>query len=347
MLILITILAVIFVFGLIIFIHEAGHFLAARLVGVGVYEFSMGFGPKLGGFKRRETEYNLRLVPLGGYVRLVGMDPEDQERDAPYSFARHSVWSRMLVILAGPLMNFVLAVVLLTAVFWWQGIPVATTRIAEVLPHYPAAVVGFEPGDRIVAIDGQPVNSWQEISRLIGQQTPKERTITVERAGKTLNLVVLPQPDESGKYKIGIVPEVVQRHLGLIGSIRQGMVTTGNMFHLILAFLRHLLLHQAPADVGGPVRIAVETGKVAQMGFSPLLQFTAFLSINVGFFNLLPFPALDGGRFLFLLWEVFTRRPLDPKKENLVHLVGFMLLLFLIVAITYRDLLQLVGGIGK
>ncbi|ACX51735.1 membrane-associated zinc metalloprotease [Ammonifex degensii KC4] len=345
--IVLTILAVIFVFGLIIFIHEAGHFLAARLVGVGVYEFSLGFGPRLGGFKRHKTEYNLRLVPLGGYVRLVGMDPEDKEREAPYSFARKPVWSRMLVILAGPFMNFFLAVLMLAIVFFWQGIPVATTRIAEVLPHYPAAAAGFKPGDRIVAIDGQPVNSWKEIAKIIGSGPSQERTITVERDGKFINLVVSPQPDETGKNKIGIVPVVVTEHPGLLGSLKQGVVATANMIKLIFLFLGHLLLHQAPADIGGPVRIAVETGKVAQMGLSPLLQFTAFLSINVGFFNLLPIPALDGARFLFLLWEGVTRRPLDPKKENLVHLVGFALLLFLIVVITYRDLLHLTGGMGK
>lgn len=340
----VTILAGIVVFGVLIFFHEAGHFLAARLVGIGVREFSVGFGPRLWGFRRGCTAYNLRAIPYGGYVRLVGLDPRDEERDQPYSFARRPVWQRLLVMVAGPGMNFVLAVLALAFVFIVQGLPVATTQVATVLPGYPAAAAGIAPGDKIVAINGQPVARWEEVLYAVGTKPHQEKVLTVERRGQRLTVRVKPRI-EGGRGKIGLSPVVVQQRLSLPAALWQGVAYTYRITAVIADFLGKMLVGQAPADVGGPVRVMVEIGKAAHFGLLPLIQLTAFLSINLGFFNLLPIPALDGARVAFLLWEGVTRRPIDPEKENIVHLVGFAFLILLMVLVTYRDFVQLSNGL--
>ncbi|RPF49691.1 regulator of sigma E protease [Thermodesulfitimonas autotrophica] len=340
-----TVIAGIVVFGILIFFHEAGHYLAARLVGIGVHEFSLGFGPRLWGFKKGRTAYNLRAIPYGGYVRLVGLDPRDEERDRPYSFARKPVLHRLIVMVAGPGMNFVLAVVALALVFFIQGVPVATTRVGEVLPGYPAAAAGIERGDRIVAIDGRTVHQWEEVLRAIGTEPHRAKVLTVERGGKTITVRVTPRIDESGKGKIGLSPVVVQKRLSLLSALRVGTEYTCRITVLIADFLGKMVVGRAPADVGGPVRVMVEIGKAAHFGVFPLIQLMAFLSINLGFFNLLPVPALDGARVAFLLWEGVTRRPVDPEKESIVHLVGFAFLILLMVLVTYRDFIQLSNGL--
>ncbi|RJX16647.1 MAG: RIP metalloprotease RseP [Ammonifex sp.] len=340
-----TAIAAIVVFGILIFIHEAGHFFVARLVGVGVHEFSLGFGPRLWGFAKGKTAYTLRAVPLGGFVRLVGMDPQDEEKDQPYSFARKSVWQRMAVILAGPVMNFVLAIFVLAFVFIFQGLPTATTTVNQVIPGYPAATAGIKVGDRIVAIDGEPVRDWSDILWSVGEQKAGDtRILTVERDGRRLTFEVTPVQEE-GKRKIGLLPVIVQERVGLGKALAGGVEYTGHIIKLIVVFLGKIFTREAPADFGGPVRVVVEIGNAAKLGLFSLFQLTAFLSINLGFFNLLPIPALDGARIGFLLWEGVTRAPVDPEKENIVHLVGFTLLILLMVAVTYHDIIQLSGGI--
>jgi regulator of sigma E protease len=340
-----TAIAAIIVFGILIFIHEAGHYLVARLVGVGVHEFSLGFGPRLWGVSKGRTAYNLRAVPLGGFVRLVGMDPQDEEKDQPYSFARKSVAQRMAVILAGPMMNFVLAVIVLAIVFMFQGLPTATTTVNQVLPGYPAAAAGIKVGDRITAIDGEPVRDWTDILWAVGDPKADDtRVLTVERDGRRLTIEVTPVTEE-GKRKIGLLPLIVQEPVGVGKALAGGVEYTGQIVKLIVVFLGKIFTREAPADFGGPVRIVAEIGNAAKLGLFSLLQLTAFLSINLGFFNLLPIPALDGARIGFLLWEGVTRSPIDPEKENIVHLVGFTLLILLMVAITYHDIIQMSGGV--
>lgn len=339
---LVAIVAGVVVFGLLIFVHEFGHYLVARLVGIGVHEFSLGFGPRIGRVVKGKTEYNLRAFPLGGFVRLVGMDPKDEERNQPYSFARKPVLHRLAVILAGPLMNFALAAVALAVLIFFQVVPPpATTRVGEVLPGYPAAVAGIREGDRIVAIDGRRVTNWREILHHIRSRSEQEKVLTVERDSRRFTVTVLPRKDEDGNTRIGLRPERV----GPFGSLVGGGLYTYEITKLIILFLGKVFVREVPADVGGPVRIAVEIGRAAEFGLFPLINLTAFLSINLGLFNLFPIPALDGGRIGFLLWEGVTRRPVDPEKENLVHFLGFAVLIFLVLVITYRDIIQLAFGV--
>lgn len=338
-----TFIASVFVFGMLIFFHELGHFMVAKLVGIKVHEFSLGFGPKLFGIPRGETSYNLRALPLGGFVRMAGMDPneEEDEKDAERGFNKKTIGQRIAVIFAGPLMNFLLAVILLALIFAFQGMPVATTGIEDVLSGYPAEKAGIIAGDKIVAINGQRVENWEELVGLINQRPEENIKVTVARDETERIFEIKTIKDENGLGKIGIVPAKGFRQTGIFQSLVLGVEWTGKVTFMILDFISKMIFGQAPADLGGPVRVVTEIGKAAQIGFFFLLQLAAFLSINLGLFNLFPIPALDGSRILFLAWEKVRGRPVDPVKENFIHLVGFGLLLLLMVVITYNDILQI------
>ncbi|MDI6709157.1 MAG: RIP metalloprotease RseP [Bacillota bacterium] len=339
-----TFVAAVFVFGLLIFIHELGHFLVAKRSGILVHEFALGFGPKLAGIKRGDTLYSIRAFPLGGFVRMAGMDPnEDEAKIGPgRSFKEKPVWKRMAVIFAGPLMNLVLAAVLLAVVFLFQGLPMATTTVGEVLPDRPALAAGVRPGDRIVAVDGAPVRTWAETSTRISEGTGREIALTVERGGERLVLRVKPM-EVDGRAVIGIRPMVEPRPVGVVTALGEGVRYTWWFITLIFGFIGQMFFHQAPAELAGPVRIVAEIGDVAnRFGFLALLQLAAFLSVNLGLFNLFPIPALDGSRLMFLAWEGISGRPVNPEKEGFIHLIGFGLLLVLMVVVTYNDIMQLI-----
>jgi regulator of sigma E protease len=345
-----AITASIFVFGLMIIFHELGHFILAKAAGIKVHEFSVGFGPKLFGLPRGETAYNLRLFPLGGFVRMAGMDPgEKVELEETGSFSKKPIWQRMLVIAAGSLMNFLLAILILALIFMTQGLPVLTpegiprltTVIDKLVPGGPAEKAGLLPGDKVIAINGQETNDWLKMTEIINARPEQQITLTVSRAGQRREIQVVPLRDEQGRGKIGIYPVQETKRLNLFSALATGTKYTIQVIALIVNFLSQMIFGQAPADLGGPVRIVWEINQAAAMGIFNLLQLTAFLSINLGLLNLFPIPALDGSRLLFLTVEWFRGRPVDPAKENFIHLVGFGLLLLLIVVITYNDVLQL------
>lgn len=336
-----TFLASVIIFGVLIVVHELGHFLAAKATGVLVYEFSLGFGPRLGGLRRGDTAYNVRLLPLGGFVRLAGMEPCEEGVPPERSFRHKPLRVRMAIIFAGPLMNFLLAVVVLAAVFLVQGLPTPTTRVLEVLPGEPAAEAGLQKGDRIVALDGREVASWDALVKEINARPGETVTLTVMRNGAPREIRVVPKADQAGRGRIGVVPVAEMRPVGLGAALTAGAEYTLRLTALIVDFLGKMITQQAPVDVGGPVRVVAEIGKVAHLGVIPLMRLAAFLSINLGLFNLLPIPALDGSRLLFLTWEGLSGRPVRPERENLIHLVGFALLLMLMVVITYNDILRL------
>lgn len=340
-----TFIASVVVFGILIFIHELGHFLVAKQVGIMVHEFSLGFGPKVLGLHRGETVYNLRLLPLGGFVRMAGMDPnEEADKGIPFdrTFNHKSAMQRAAVIIAGPLMNFVLAVFVFAFIFMIQGMPYATTEVGEVIKGYPAEKAGLQIGDKIVSINKQPVEEWNQLVTETNKYPGKPLDLTVQRGSQTLHLSVTTIKDESGQYKIGIKPtNPVVKKLNPLSALVAGASFTVQISGLILTFIGQMFTQQAPADLGGPVRVVSEIGKAAEFGVFSVMQLAAFLSINLGLFNLLPIPALDGSRVLFLLWEKITGRPVEPSKESFIHLVGFGLLLLLMVVITYNDIVSL------
>ncbi|ABO50487.1 site-2 protease, Metallo peptidase, MEROPS family M50B [Desulforamulus reducens MI-1] len=343
-----TFIASVAVFGLLIFFHELGHFLVAKKVGIMVHEFSLGFGPKVFGFNRGETRYNLRLLPLGGFVRMAGMDPnEEDDQGIPLdrTFNFKTALQRASVIIAGPLMNFVLAVVLFAVIFTLQGMPYATTEVGEVIKGFPAEKAGLKVGDRIVAVNDNSVEDWNQLVAETNKHPGESLNLTIQRGKEQVKLTLTTVKDVSGQYKIGIKPtQPLMKKLNPLAALAAGTSFTIQVSGLILSFIGQMFTQQAPVDLAGPVGVVNEIGKAAEFGIFQVMQLAAFLSINLGLFNLLPIPALDGSRVLFLLWEKITGRPVEPSKESFIHLIGFGLLLLLMVVITYNDIVNLMFG---
>ncbi len=339
-----TFLASVIVFGLLIFFHELGHFMVAKLVGIKVQEFSLGFGPKLLSLPRGETTYSLRAFPLGGFVRMAGMDPdEEKDADEERGFNRKTVGQRISVIIAGPVMNFVLAIMLLAVIFMFYGMPdMPTNRVQELLPGRPAEAAGIRPGDVIVEIDGKKVDTWEQLSKTVAASPERQLNMVVERGGDSLTFKVTPYRDDRGLGKIGIQP--APKKAGPLEALVSGGKYTAMLTYKILEYLGRGITRQVPLELGGPVRIVATINEAVQSTswFINLMSLSAFLSISLGLFNLFPIPALDGSRIMFLLLEKIRGRPVEPRRENFIHMVGFGLLILLIVVITYNDILHLI-----
>jgi len=330
-----TLIAAIFVFGLLILAHELGHYFVARLTGIRVLELAVGFGPKLVGWSRAGIDYSLRAVPLGGFCRLMGEDPE--EAKDPDSFPQKPITSRMAVLLAGSVMNLALALLVFFLIFFFfVGTPVNTSEIGHIVEDSPAEEVGLQVGDRITGIDNEPVETFNDVVTVVSARSGEEFPLTVERNGEEISfMVTAEQEPETGRGIIGI-GQALDRY-NLLPSIQQSF----RQYGMIMAAFYYTLSGQAPLDVAGPVGIVHVIGEVAQTGFVNLLMLTALISINLGIINLLPIPALDGGRILFLIIEAVRGRPIEPEKEGFIHFLGFAFLITLILFITYQDVLRL------
>lgn len=328
---LLKVVTFILVFCMLVFVHEFGHFIVAKRNDVLVHEFSIGMGPLIYGFKRGETFYALRAIPLGGYVKLEG---EDLKSDHPRSLAKKKPWQKLLVLVAGATMNFLLAIVLLAGVYMYMGIP--TTTLADVQTGKPAYVAGLQKGDKIVSVAGKSMKSWNDISNAISQ-TKGKLSMTFERQGQQKNAELTPELDAPNKrYIVGIVPVYEKSPLH---ATTYAIDRVGYFSKSILVFLGELPFKGAKAgDVAGPVGVFKIVGQAAQSGVVSVLFLTAILSINLGIFNLLPFPALDGGRIVFVLVEWVRGKPIDQEKEGLVHFVGFVILIGLMVLLVFNDL---------
>lgn len=324
--------------GILVLAHELGHFLVAKQVGIKIHEFSIGFGTKLFGVKRDETDYNIRLLPLGGYVKMAGMEPEDS--DDEHGFNRKTVGQRLAVIAMGPLMNFFLAFVFFALMYMVIGVPASmshTTIIGDTVVGYPADSAGLKPGDKLIMIDGKSVNDWNQVVNLINAKPGKSIAIEYQRNQKHFATKITPKK-ENGKGFIGISPQIEMRKIGFLESIKQGIIETYQMTVLIIVSLVQMIVGKIAPDLVGPVGITQIVGHAAQMGLGYVLRIAAVLSVNLGLINLLPLPALDGGRIFFLLIEGIRRKPINPEKENFIHFVGFALLIILAVVITFKDL---------
>lgn len=333
-----TIIASIIIFGLLIFVHELGHYLAAKRAGIKVLEFALGFGKELIAWEKGETRYTLRLFPLGGFCRLLGEDPDERGQDG--NFQDKSIPSRFAVIAAGPLMNFGLAILLFTLMyFFFLGVPQQhTTRIGEVIPGSRAEQAGLQSGDRILSVDGAAVQDWQEVVLRINANPEQEIVLHVNRHDREHFISVTPV-DQQGKGLIGITPEY--KKFLLIPSIVWGFNYTWFFIKLIFVSFYQMITGAIPADVAGPVGIVAVVGEVMQTGLRNLFSLAAIISINLGIINLLPIPALDGSRLLFLTLEGIRGRPIDPHKEGFIHFVGFAVLIMLMVFISFQDIFRL------
>lgn len=330
-----TIITSILVFGLLILVHELGHYFVARLTGIKVLELAIGFGPKLYSWRKNETDYSVRVFPLGGFCRMLGENPEEaSEAD---SFSQKPILSRAAVLFAGAAMNLFLAITVFFIVFFFIiGIPdTDSARIGYVIEGSPAEAIGIQTGDTIAAIDGVSVDKWEEVLTIISAKPNTNIMLIIEREGifKELSVVSETAPD-STRGMIGIGP-VIQKYK-LLPSLQASL----QRFGVVIASVSQVVTGQAPLDIAGPVGIIFVIGEVAQTGFVNLMMLTALISISLGIVNLLPIPALDGGRLFLLLVEALRGRRIDPEKEGIIHFIGFALLILSILYVTYQDLLR-------
>ena len=337
-----TIVATVFVFGLLVFVHELGHFIVAKATGMRVSEFAIGFGPKLLWKKHGETEYSLRAIPLGGFNKIDGMDPEEEQDER--SFCSKPIWARAAVIAAGSVMNFILPVILFSIVFLSNGIETVSDLpvIGALIPDKPAVQSGLMVGDRLLSINGSPVETWRQAVDKI-RLSKDSIVLEIQTKDQLVRKVTMfPEIDsKSGRPVIGIVPVIDRQYPGFFEAIGMSVKQTYIIAGRMLAGLGQIFTGQAEADIAGPIGVAQMAGQMAQLGLTPLLQFAAFLSVNLGLINLFPVPVLDGGHIVTLLVEAIRRKPLNPTQMRYTQMIGMALLILLMLLATFKDLTRL------
>lgn len=333
-----TALSVIFVFALLIASHEIGHFVVAKLSGVKVLEFALGMGPKLFGFQYGETKYSLRLLPIGGYVKMLG---EEEDSNDPRAVCNINPWKRILISLAGAFMNFVLAIVLFTIVIYNLGTPSKEAIVGEVLKDKPAAMAGVMVNDKILAVDDTKINTWGEFTSILQEVKDKPFKMTVERSEKNIELNIKPEFNEEEKrYMVGISQK--RERVSILSSVKNGVKETFSAVTWMVDILAGAFKGKVSLnDFGGPVAVVKMSGEAAQLGILQLLSFAGALSINLGIINLLPFPALDGGWVVILLIQAITGKKIDENKIGFINLIGFVILFGLMILVTVKDIFTL------
>ncbi len=348
----ITILATIFVLGVLIFIHELGHFAVAKWSGIRVEKFSLGFPPTLISKKKGETEYAIGVIPLGGYVKMAGENPGEETKGEPYEFMSKPVWKRFLVILAGPFMNFVLAVIVLAGLYLVRGKDMVT--VGQVLEDGPAEQAGMKSGDVILSIDGIEIESfYQMANRIIYPRVEEPITVTWMRDGQKFTETIVTYKgwrqtggDSIAVGQIGISPGFPKYEpLGFFGAMAAGFNQTiyyvEEIYHFVVGFFTQ---RTKASDLGGPVLIAQVAGEAARIGIAALLDFLALLSVNLAILNILPIPVLDGGHIVFLFLEKLKGSPVSIKARLVAQQIGMALLLVLVIYITFNDISRWTGG---
>ena len=416
-----TVIAFICMFGLLVFVHEFGHLIFAKRAGMLAREFAIGFGPKIFSFIKSETLYTIRLLPIGGYVRVAGEDPEiielrpghhiglefnqqgkvnkiivnnkskhpnarvieveradlDHElviegydvnehdekltfavdrkaffimdemetQIAPFDrqFAGKTPGQRAMQLFAGPMMNFLLAIVIFIIIGIIYGTPSEQAFIADVQSNSPAEEAGFEAGDLIIQIDDTPIETWEDFTNIVRDHPDQELTMMVERNDDIVSLAVTPHAEEVVEGEtIGQIGVYQGFEKSFTKTFKYGFMQTYETTKAILTSLMMLVTGQVSIDMlAGPVGIYDFTDQVVQTGFMNFLMWTAMLSINLGIINLIPLPALDGGRLLFVVIEAIRGKPVDPQKEGIVHFIGFALLMLLMIVVTWNDIQRL------
>lgn len=355
-----------FVLTLVVFFHELGHFLVARWTGVAVKTFSVGFGPELIGFNdRKGTRWKLSVVPLGGYVRFVGdeneasvpdraaleaMDPAERES----SFAGKGVAARAAIVAAGPIANFLLAIVIFTMIFSIYGREVMTPRVDSVLPDSPAAEAGFKAGDVVEAIDGTKISSFSDLQRIVSLSGDSLLTILVRRGDQDVTLSVRPKLTETDVFGrkqkmamlgvsrsssgVGVVTEHYSVPVAAWVATRETAAIAGHT----LSYLLSVIVGRESADqIGGPIQVAEVSAQVATLGIAALINLAAILSISIGLINLFPIPMLDGGHLLYFAVEAIRGKPLSERVQELGFRVGFAAVLMLMIFATWNDIIHL------
>ncbi|MGA2126225.1 MAG: RIP metalloprotease RseP [Xanthobacteraceae bacterium] len=362
--------AVVLVFSVVVFFHELGHFWVARRCGVRVLVFSIGFGRELVGFNDRYgTRWKISAVPLGGYVKFFGDEnaasvpdaeainamSEDERRD---SFFHKPVRVRAAVVAAGPIANFILAIVIFAGVFMVFGKQETAARVDEIIPDSAAAAAGFRPGDVVLSIEGRPIESFSDMQRIVSVSAGQPLEFAVERSGERVTLRAVPTLKEE-KDPFGIVHRIGQLgikrsiapgdvktyRVGPLAAVQLGIAETWNVVERTLSYVTGVVAGRESADqLSGPVGIVRVTGKVAVLGFGPLMQLAAMLSVSIGLLNLFPIPLLDGGHLLFYAIEAIRGRPMSERAQEIGFRIGLAIVLMLMIFATYNDILHLASS---
>lgn len=359
-----SIIPFLFVLTIVVFFHELGHFLVARWCGIRVLVFSLGFGPELIGFNDRHgTRWKIAAVPLGGYVKFLGDEnaasASDQsahaamsEADKKESFAGQSVGSRAAVVAAGPIANFILAIVIFAGIFMLFGRQSTSARVDEVEAASPAAAAGFKAGDLVVAVDGQKIENFNDLQRIVSRSGGETLSIDVERAGSTVNIKAIPAlreiKDTFGNFQrhavLGIKRstgpgDVKTERLNPIEAFIAGTGRTWMVVDQTLTYIGGIFTGRESADqLGGPIRIAQVSGQLATLGFMPILDLAGVLSVSIGLLNLFPIPLLDGGHLLFYVLEVLRGKPLSDRAQEVGFRIGLAIVAMLMIFATFNDI---------
>jgi len=338
---------VILIFSLLVIVHESGHFITAKLAGIKVEQFSVGFGPQLLGWQRGETLYAVRAIPLGGFVKLAGMDGS---MDAgPRSFNAHPLWQRFIVIIAGSAFNLMLPAIIFFGVYTTVGRPDVKTpiEVSVVDANTPAYNAGLQAGDVIQSVNGRPIKTFEDLRSSLNASKSAPVTVLVERQGQPLTLTVTPKLDSNtNTYVLGFHPMGAYAKPSAPRAAVYSIQDTGSAIGGLVTGIYQLATNKSlggllgPNGLEGPVGIVKTTAKAAQAGVLAVVTVVALLSLSLGLANILPFPALDGGRAAFLVIELIRGRPVDPAREQVVHYVGLALLFGLIGLVTYNDVLR-------
>ncbi len=346
----ISIVSFIILLGVLIFFHELGHFLVARFSGVGVLKFSLGFGPKIVGKKIGKTEYVLSLIPLGGYVKLLGETDNEKlsEEDEKMSFSKQPVWKRILIVFAGPFFNFILAILIFIFVHIY-GVPTLSNIVGEVQKDSVAYQAGIIQGDRIVSIDDHKIIYWDDIKPLITDSQGKELKIVLEREKQLKHIIVKPKlsktknilGEEVSAYLIGILPsdKFIIEKSNFWQASNMGLQRTWQLSKLtVVVFVKMLKGEVSPRNLGGPILIAQAAGAVAKEGIISFLLLMALLSVNLAVVNLFPIPILDGGHIMFNIIELVRGKPLSLKWQAIFQQIGFVFLIMLMIFVFMIDI---------
>ena len=353
-----TLVIVLVTFTVLVAVHELGHYLAGRLSGMKVLEFAIGFGPRLLGVRRDEIEYNVRAIPFGGYVRILGQDDFAIQQEGigdPRAFTSKPWWSQAIVLVAGVTMNMVLALFVLTIAFaTGTTAPTGDVKVDQVAASSPAEKAGVQAGDIVRAIDGRQITRSADLVQYVRSRarTESEVTLELERNGRPVAPIkAIPRADPpEGEGPLGIRLEDVQGPVAvpLPQAFTQALGLTGDVIDQIAQLPGQLFASRGGGggspQIGGPIQIFVATGQIAQYGLPTLLKLVGVLSVNLAVLNIVPFPGLDGGRLLFVLIAGIFRKRLSPQVEAAIHAVGFVLLLALLVVVSISDIRRVVGG---
>ena len=337
--------AVLLTFGLVIFLHELGHYLMCRRLGIRVEKFAFGMGPELWGVTRGETRYSLCAFPVGGFVKPAGEELETCT-GKPDEYYGQAWYRRLAIVYSGPAMNYVLAFCLFTGVVYFKGMPEYgdKTVIGNLVTGFPADRAGIRIGDEILACNGQPVTVWKQLSDGIHALPKQEVTIRYRREGKEFKVRLTTKVDDAtGFGVIGIMPESVFKPVGALAAAWEGAAQCYNFTAVTAKTIASKIYHRQRPDLAGPVGIAQMVSRAAHSGWEDLVFLIGFISVAIGFFNLLPVPLLDGGHAFLYLWEGLSRRKLTQELMSRASNVGFVLLALLVLFATYSDIVRLRG----